>query len=124
MQRARRTSGFTLVETLVVMAIVALLASLAVPRYFGSVTRAKETGLRHNLAAIRSSIGKFYADKGRYPQRLEELQREQYLREVPLDPVSEERSWLEVPDPAVGGVADIRSTSKESDKSGRQYADY
>lgn len=116
--------GFTLVEILVVMAIIALLASLAVPRYFGSVTRAKETALRHNLAAIRSSLGKFYSDKGRYPQRLEELQREQYLREIPLDPVSDERVWLELPDPVLGGVADVRSTSKDSDREGRQYADY
>ena len=69
----RRRSGFTLIELLVVMAIIALLLSLAIPRYFGSLERSKEAVLREDLYQLRDAIGKYYGDKGKYPESLEAL---------------------------------------------------
>lgn len=104
--------GFTLIELLVVLAIIALLLSLAAPRYFSSVERAKETALKHNLATMRDAVQKYHADKNRYPDTLEVLVGERYLRAVPMDPLTESaQTWVVVtpPDGATTGVYDIRS---------------
>ena len=88
--RVIRTSrGFTLIELLVVMAIIATLLTLAVPRYFHSTDRAKEAVLKQNLAQMRDSIDKYYGDRGRYPDALEELVSKKYLRKIPPDPMTE-----------------------------------
>jgi general secretion pathway protein G len=79
-----RGQGFTLIELLVVLSIIALLLTLAVPRYFNSIDVAKEAVLRENLHLVRETIDKFYADKGRYPESLDELVSEKYLRSLPL----------------------------------------
>ena len=68
-----RAAGFTLIELIVVMAIVALLASIAAPRYFQSLDRSKEAALRSSLTTLRDAIDQFAADRGRYPASLEEL---------------------------------------------------
>jgi len=112
MHRAR---GFTLIELLVVMSIVAMLLSVALPRYFGSLERAKETTLKHSLVVMRDAIGQYYADKGGYPEQLEDLATQRYLREVPMDPVTGSRdTWQIVHPPAdaanhTGNVYDIHS---------------
>src|SRR5436190_20730931 len=94
----RRWHGFTLIELLVVLAALALLLGLAVPRYVEHVDRARETVLRQNLAALRDSIDKFNADRGRYPADLGELARERYLREVPRDPITDRSdTWVVQP---------------------------
>lgn len=93
--------GFTLVELLVVMAILATLLSIAAPRYFGAVERAKENALRQSLSVMRDSIDKFYADNGRYPEDLTELVNRRYLRVPPVDPFTDSsESWIFVPPPA------------------------
>ena len=84
--RSSTRGGFTLIELIVVMAIVALLATLALPRYFHSVDHSKETVLRENLRIVRETIDKFYGDTGRYPDSLEELVERKYLRTLPVDP--------------------------------------
>lgn len=84
----RRVRGFTLIEILVVLAILALLLSIAAPRYFGSVDRSKETVLKQNLFQIRESLDKYFADTGRYPDSLEDLVTKHYLRSAPVDPVT------------------------------------
>lgn len=117
--------GFTLIELLVTMAIIALLLSLAAPRYFSGIDKAKETVLQENLHQMRDSIDKFYADRGRYPASLEDLVTQKYLRKIPLDPVTEsDRSWLLVPpsDPQKGGIYDVKSGASGASRDGSAYA--
>lgn len=121
--------GFTLIELIVVMAIVALLASIAAPRYFQSIERSKENALRTSLNVMRDAIDKFSADKGRYPDSLEELASQRYLRQIPVDPLTgREDSWVVLP-PAPdndlrGGVYDLRSGAAGRGADGRLYADW
>ena len=91
------------------MTLIALLLTLAVPRYFGSLESGKVTVQRRNAATIRDAIDKFNADVGRYPESLEELVARHYLRMIPLDPVTEAATWAIVapPDPTQGNVYDV-----------------
>ena len=117
--------GFTLIELLVVMAIVATLLTLAVPRYFISIDRSKEAVLKENLFQMRDAIGKYHADKGKYPESLQTLATEQYLRKVPLDPVTEsETTWVMVPAPGAetAGVFDIRSGAQGKATDGSEFS--
>ena len=104
-----RPAGFTLIEMLVVMTLIALLLTLAVPRYFGSIDSGRATVQRQNLATIRDAIDKFSADLGRYPDTLDELVTKHYLRQIPVDPVSELAAWTVVApaDPQQGNVYDV-----------------
>lgn len=116
--------GFTLIELLVVLGIVALLLTLAMPRFFPSIDGAKETILADNLRNTRAVIDQYRSDRGRYPESLEQLVEEKYLRELPLDPITESReSWLlEAPqDGEQGGVANVRSGAPGNDRRGRPY---
>ena len=121
------TPGFTLVELLVVLAILAMLLTLAVPRYFSSIERAKEAALKQDLNTLRESIDKFYADRGQYPKTLEDLVEKKYIRKLPIDPISESTTtWLLVaPEPPLeGDIADIHSGALGTAKDGTQYADW
>lgn len=115
--------GFTLVELLVVMAIVATLLSLVTPRFIGSVDRAREATLRVDLRTMRDAIDKFYSDHGQYPETLEDLVSHRYLREIPIDPISERRdTWLVVEHPEkLPGVYDVRSGSEGIAGDGTEY---
>jgi general secretion pathway protein G len=120
----RDVNGFTLMELLVVMAIVALLLSVALPRYFGSLDKAKDVALQENLKVLRTTLDQFYADKARYPQTLEELVEQKYLRAVPVDPITESaRTWVLVPSPDgdTKGVADVKSGAPGTSKDGVLY---
>lgn len=122
-----RRRGFTLVELMVVLAIVALLLSIVAPRYMGRVARAEETVLRENLLLMRDALDKHYADAGRYPERLEELVAKRYLRSIPVDPVTQSSTtWLVVApaDPEKGGVYDVRSGAQGAGPSGKPYAEW
>ena len=122
-----RPSGFTLVELLVVLAILAFLLSVAVPRYFGSLDRSKETVLKENLFQVRESLDHFYADTGKYPDRIEDLVAKRYLRAAPMDPVTgSATTWVVVPprDLDKGGVFDIRSGATGMGKDGTAYKDW
>lgn len=124
-----RRRGFTLIELIVVMAIVALLASIAAPRYFNSLQKSRETALRSSLATMRDAIDQFAADKGRYPDSLEELATARYIREIPEDPLSGSReSWVALPPPpdlqASGQLYDVRSGAAGRAGDGRLYADW
>jgi general secretion pathway protein G len=124
-QSSRR--GFTLIELLVVMAIVAMLVTLAVPRYFGSLERSKETVLRETLATTRDALDKYYGDNGKYPDSLEMLVSGKYLRQMPIDPVTESPStWTITPpdDAEKGGVADIKSGAPGTGKDGKPFAEW
>ena len=119
--------GFTLIELLVVMTIIALLLTIAVPRYFGSVDRTKESVLRANLATLRESLDKFYADTGKYPASLKELVSRNYLRQVPVDPITDSAAtWVELApdDPQKGGVYNVKSGARNKARDGTPYSDW
>lgn len=119
--------GFTLIEMLVVMAIVALLLTIALPRYFGAVDRSKQTVLQENLKVLRLTLDRFYSDKGRFPERLEELVEQRYLRAIPTDPMTESTgTWIAVPsvDSSTGGIADVKSGAAGVSIDGRNYDSY
>lgn len=121
--------GFTLIELIVVMAIVALLASIAAPRYFHSLQKSKETALRSSLATLRDAIDQFAADQGRYPDSLQELATERYVREIPEDPLAGTRdAWVELgppPDAQLKGqLYDVRSGAAGRARDGQLYADW
>ena len=116
--------GFTLIEMLIVMSIVALLLSISVPRYFASIEKSKEAVLSENLRVLRMSFDKYHADKGRYPLTLDDLVEQKYIRAVPLDPITENnRSWIVIPpqDADSRGVADVKSGAVGSSSTGKLY---
>jgi general secretion pathway protein G len=120
-------AGFTLVEMLVVLAILALLLTLASPRYFNSIDRAKDATLKQDLNTLRDSIDKFYADNGRYPSKLEDLVEKKYIRELPVDPITNStETWqLLPPEPPLEGlIFDIKSGAQGIAKDGTAYADW
>jgi len=121
--------GFTLIELLVVMSIVALLASIVAPRYFASIQRSKETALRTSLNVMRDAIDQYAADRGRYPETLDELAQARYIRGVPTDPLTDSaETWVLVtppPDlPLKGSLYDVRSGAAGRAADGRLYADW
>ncbi len=119
--------GFTLIELLVVMSIIALLLTIALPRYFGSLDKSKEVALKENLQVLRVTLDKFYADMGRYPDTLDELVEKRYLRDVPVDPITElSSSWVLVPaeDTDRQGIADVKSGAPGASKDGRAYESF
>jgi general secretion pathway protein G len=101
-----RARGFTLIELVVVMATIALLLTLALPRYFNTLDRAKVDVQRQNISTIRDAIDKFYGDQARYPASLDELVKARYLRAIPIDPLTERANWVVVApqDPTLGEV--------------------
>ncbi len=117
--------GFTLIEMIVAMAILALLLTLALPRYFDGLERSKDAVLAENLKVTREVIDKFYGDTGRYPESLGELVEKRYLRNLPHDPITQSnRTWRIIPPepPHRGQVFDIRSGAKGRAKDGRAYS--
>ena len=123
--RTSRTPGFTLVELMVVMAIIATLLTLALPRYFHSVERSREAVLRQDLHIMRDAIDKYFADRGRYPVTLDELADKRYLRRVPPDPITDSVStWITLPPPegeVRDGVYDVRSGAPGNSLDGEPY---
>jgi general secretion pathway protein G len=120
-----RALAFTLIELLVVMAILATLLSIAAPRYFGSVERAKETTLRTDLRMLREAIDKYRADRGRWPDSLQGLVDQRYIRAIPVDPVTDTASdWVLVPHPdgSTAGVYDVRSGASGLARDGSSFA--
>lgn len=107
----RRARGFTLIELSVVLAVIALLLLLVTPRYFGALDRSKDKVLAHNLLQIRAAIDQYHADRGRYPDSLDELVQTRYLRSLPVNPVTEAPDWVLMPPPPgeLGTVFDVKA---------------
>lgn len=121
---AHRPRGFTLVELLIVMAILALLLSLAAPRYFDSLDRAKEASLRTNLRVLRESIDKYRGDTGRFPESLQQLVEGRYLRAIPADPLTDSATtWVLLPHPdgSTPGAYDVRSGAAGASRDGSAF---
>ena len=119
--------GFTLIELLAVMVIIALLLTIAVPKYFGSVDRSRESILRQDLATMREALDKYYGDTGQYPDALEDLTKKKYLRNIPRDPITEsDTTWLIIAptNDAKGAVYDVKSGAVGNGADGTAYADW
>ena len=123
-----RKLGFTLIEILVVLAIIATLLSLVTPRYFTTIDRSKEATLRHDLAVMRDAIDKFYSDNNAYPESLEDLVQHKYLRQVPPDPITESTlTWTFTAPPDInikGTIVDIHSGAESNAINGTPYASW
>lgn len=127
LNRRKHKRGFTLIELLVVLSIIALLLTIATPKYFSSIDRAKETTLKQDLNVVREAIDKFYADRGIYPESLEALVDEKYINKIPYDPITESTdTWELIPPepPLEGEVYDIKSGSPDTAKDGTNFNEW
>jgi general secretion pathway protein G len=124
-----RTTGFTLVELMIVMAIIGVLAVVAIPSYVGAVRQAREAVLKEDLHVMRSAIDSFTADKQKAPQSLDDLVNEGYLRSIPVDPMTRAAdTWqtstsdaLHSVDQTDPGIDDVHSGSQEQGSDGQPY---
>ncbi|MBM3814789.1 MAG: type II secretion system protein [Acidimicrobiia bacterium] len=127
-----RRRGYTLVEIIIVITIISILVSVAVPLYQRSIQRTKESVLRSNLFTLRSVIDEYTYDKQKAPQSLEDLVREGYLRQVPEDPiVGDNRSWKIVMEDSLTmvnqtepGIFNVFSSSNKVSLEGTPYSDW
>lgn len=123
-----RARGFTLLELLFVLIIVALLASIVGPMLVGSIGHARESTLKEDLFVLRKAIDDYYADNGKYPGELAMLVDKRYLRGVPVDPVTERRdTWVAVRagnDMGPGGIVDVHSGSELAANDGTLFRDW
>lgn len=126
-----RAAGFTLIELITVVALIAILAAIALPNYRVAIIQSREAVLQENLFQLREMIDQYYVDKGQYPPSLEGLVEEGYLRKLPVDPITRASEWEEVfaePDPdrpgEPPGVFDVHSTSEELSLGGTPYNEW
>jgi general secretion pathway protein G len=127
----QRQSGFTLIEMMVVMAIIAVLMSVAIPIYTRSIIRAKESVLKNNLFTLRTVIDEYTYDKQKAPQSPEDLVSDGYLRQVPIDPMTGAADWKVIMEDATNtvnqsqpGIYDVRSASDKTSMEGTPYSDW
>ncbi|AMN82719.1 type II secretion system protein G [Pseudomonas azotoformans] len=116
--------GFTLIELLVVLAIVATLLSIVAPRYVHQVDKAQDAALRENLVILRQALDHYYADKDHYPDSLQALVEERYLRKLPVDPWTRRNdSWETVTeeDSGISRVIDVLSGASGTAADGTDY---
>lgn len=124
---AQQSKGFTLIELMVAMAIIALLLSIVAPRYFHGVSKAEEAVLRQDLALMRETVDKYHADTGKYPDVLDDIVTKKYLFKVPVDPVTESAAtWILIPPPNTekGLIANIKSGAPGISLDGTAYVDW
>jgi general secretion pathway protein G len=130
--RPWRLRGFTFVELMVVIAIIVILISMAIPIYSRSITRAKESVLKNNLFTLRTVIDNYTYDKQKAPQSLQDLVTDGYLREIPMDPMTaSNQTWKTIMEDATQsvsqsdpGIFDVRSGSDKMGLDGTQYSDW
>ncbi len=120
--------GFTLIELVVVMAILGMLLALALPRYMHSVDRSREVALKQDLSVMREAIDKFFGDQAKYPDTLEELVAKRYLRRIPADPITDSAAtWVALPPPSSampGRVYDVKSGAEGKARDGSSFSEW
>lgn len=124
--------GFTLVELMIVMTVISILVSIAIPIYQKSVIRAKESVLKNNLFTLRTVIDEYTYDKGKAPQSLQDLVSEGYLRKIPEDPITgSDQTWKIIMEDAMTsvnqsepGIFDVRSGSDKISLEGTPYSEW
>lgn len=120
--RGGNAQGFTLIELMIVVAIIGILATIAVPSYQSSLIKARETVLRQDLFTLRELLDQHRADQGKYPPSLGGLVAAGYLRALPKDPFTNSSdSWQEITEPTEGGVFDVYSGSDLVGTNGTAY---
>ena len=122
-----RFPGFTLIELLVVMSIIAVLLTIAVPRYFHTLDRSRETVLRQDLSVLREAIDKHFGDYGQYPDSLTALVERRYIRAVPVDPFTRSADgWQMVvsEDADHPGIRDVHSNADGNGSDGLSYREW
>ena len=125
--RLARAEGFTLIELIIVMAIIALLVTIAAPRYMRSLEKSREAVLKEDLWVMRDALDKYYGDLGKYPGSLEELVEQKYLRAVPVDPMTDSSTtWQAIPpaDPELGAVFNVKSGASGASTTGISYSEW
>ncbi len=130
MLRRSRQRGFTLIELMVVISIIVILMSVAIPRYQASILRARETVLRDDLYTLRSVIDQYTLDKQKAPQSLQDVVDAGYLKQLPKDPFTSSRdTWVSVtddsimsPDQSQPGIVDVHSGSDQNSSEGTAYS--
>ena len=129
--RSGKRRGYTLIEIIIVMTVMSILLSAAVPLYTRVVNRTKESVLRNNLFSIRTVIDEYTYDKQKAPQSLNDLVTEGYLRQVPEDPLTGNNKWKEIMEDALTqvnqtepGIFDVRSLSDKTSSEGTPYAEW
>ncbi len=122
-----RHRGFTLIELLVVMSIIAVLLTIAVPRYFKTLEHSRETVLRQDLSVMREAIDKHYGDYGQFPDSLAALVERHYIRAVPVDPFTKTaEGWVMVvsEDTDHPGIRDVHSAAEGNGSDGTPFKEW
>jgi general secretion pathway protein G len=130
--RKNKKNGFTLIEMLIVFALIGILVGLGLPQYKYATKRARESVLKENLFQMRTLIDQYYADKGKYPYSLQALVDEKYMRAIPIDPITgSSETWIEMPEilseedlimAVEPGIADVLSGSELKSLDGTLYS--
>jgi len=130
--RPNDSSGFTLLELIVVMTLIGLLVGIALPAYRDATKRAKEATLAQDLARMREAIDEYHTDKGEYPPALEDLVTAGYLRALPVDPITDSADtwvidyapWEMVEEGQIAGVFNVRSGAEGTALDGTTYSEW
>src|SRR5712691_9891311 len=127
--KKRQSRGFTLIELMIVISIMLILVSIAVPSFTRSVTQSREAVLRQNLFTLRSLISQYTLDKQKAPQSLEDLIQAGYLKHIPVDPMTTQANWTVDQEDTImspdqqgeGGIDDVHSSSSQVGMNGTAY---
>jgi general secretion pathway protein G len=132
--KSRRSSGFTLIELMIVVSILLILISISIPQYTTAVKRARESVLRQDLFTMRSVISQYTLDKQKMPQSADDLVQAHYLKQIPVDPITSQTNWnwhtadegtIMSPDEQdEGGIDDVYSSSNDIGTDGVAYSQY